>query len=259
MAISRIVCNFFWHRGPLNWVALASLKSFLSYRENEVVVYSYDPSTAPKIKGLSWLPADEIMPYEIAESYLLKMKSFAAVSHLFRYQLLLQKGGWFFDTDCILHRSLNGLNALPIVFGYQSRHSANVSVLKFPAGLKLFREMYDEAKELPPEFYQWGMTGAQLFQKYVEKYQLRNYGLSANYFYPVKFSEICAFTTKLSIPSNTVIVHMWNETLTKHNFKRYQIHNSVLGEVSEPAIWKLLRIRDKAVWHLQNFLKPRTA
>ncbi len=216
----KIVCRFFWYEGPLNWTAQECLRSFLRFPENRVEVYSYDPSANPMFGGCEWKDAGEILDKKIAEGYRLSMGSYSAASNLFRYQLLYKKGGWYFDTDCILLKPLAALDERDVVFGYQGENAPNVAVMKFSAGLPMFKEMYATCLEIEPSRYVWGMAGPQLFQTAIRKYNLESFGLPPQYFYPVHFSQVDLMRSRIVFSPDTHILHLWNEILRKNEWEK---------------------------------------
>jgi len=228
--------QMFWYEGRPNWIAEASIRSFVSFSDVEVDVYSYDPDGDPGIDGCVWKDAREILDFEVAESYRKNMKSYSSSSNLFRYRLLYLKGGWYFDTDCILHRRLDSLFDRPMVFGKESPQWCVVGVLRFPAGMDMFQQMYDECVAIPPEKYRWGMAGPKMFHKHVKANGLEHLALPPVYFYPVHFTQIARFKKPLVLDERTFIVHLWNEALRRKGWQEGDLHPTVLSPTETQSV-----------------------
>jgi hypothetical protein len=90
--------------GPLSTLEKLCLASFL-HHSYAVHLYTYG-EVAGVPEGVVKIPGDEILPRErlfLAPG--VQAQSFAAFSDLFRYELLVQRGGWWFDMDfvCLRH------------------------------------------------------------------------------------------------------------------------------------------------------------
>ena len=94
------VAQFLWVHGSLSTMEKICLQSFLNHGY-EVHLYTYGtvtgvPNGVKRCDGQEILPADRLF---LAKG--VTGESYASFSDLFRYHLLLQKGGWWFDTDCL--------------------------------------------------------------------------------------------------------------------------------------------------------------
>jgi hypothetical protein len=113
---------------------------------------------------------------------------YIVASDLFRYKLLYEKGGWYFDTDCLLLKPLTPLFDRDYVFGWELETSVNNAVLKFPKGDELLDQLYKECVQINPETYTpW--TVHTLFHQYLKKFNLIDQALPRNYFYPISPRE----------------------------------------------------------------------
>ena len=87
-----------WIGSPLSIMERLSIKSFLD-NGHEYHLYTYDelkdvPAGTVIKDGNEILPASAIFKYKDRPSY-------SAFSNFFRYKLLLERGGWWVDTDVI--------------------------------------------------------------------------------------------------------------------------------------------------------------
>jgi hypothetical protein len=105
--------HFFWHGPPLSGYERACLASF---REHgfRVVLWSYAGVQAPI--GIERADAREVLP----EAHLGRWNqagvpgSLPAFSNAFRYQLLADHDGWWFDTDNLCLRPVEDFAAIPV-------------------------------------------------------------------------------------------------------------------------------------------------
>lgn len=103
--MSMDIAQFLWVEGRLSVIEKLCLSSFL-YHGYKVHLYSYgDLVGVPD--GVIQISGEEIVPKE--KVFLAQgvggTPSYAPFSDFFRYELLLQKGGWWFDMDfvCVNH------------------------------------------------------------------------------------------------------------------------------------------------------------
>lgn len=102
---SSQIAQFLWVRGALSTMEKICLLSFLNHGY-AVHLYTYETVTGVP-DGVKLCNGQEILPRErlfLAQG--VTGESYAAFSDLFRYHLLLQKGGWWFDIDCLSIRQL---------------------------------------------------------------------------------------------------------------------------------------------------------
>ena len=91
----------FWHGRPLNPILLACLTSFIK-RGHEFHLYTYDELQVPT--GVKLKSAEAVLPRESMFSFVnpdTQEMDFGPFSDLFRFKLLMLKGGWWSDVDCI--------------------------------------------------------------------------------------------------------------------------------------------------------------
>ena len=191
------------------------------------------------------MDADEIMPYEIANSYARNF-GHAAAADLFRYALLFKKGGWYFDTDCLLIRRLNPLFDREYVFGLQDAQVANDAVLKYPPNDPSLNAMYQECIRFGAKKYRWGvvgrfarprgyflryhwgMFGPEMLTKHLKESGMIDKAVPREFFYPIHFTDTEAFRRPFTPSENTFIVHLWNEMLRRNGWDASDLDPSFL-------------------------------
>lgn len=103
--MSTDIAQFLWVEGRLSTMERLSLRSFLC-NGYEVHLYAYGPVYGLPC-GIKVFDAREVL----ADQYLalapgVTGNSYAYFSDLFRYELLRQRGGWWFDLDMVCVRHL---------------------------------------------------------------------------------------------------------------------------------------------------------
>jgi hypothetical protein len=160
------------------------------------------------------LPASRIFTYREYNTY-------AGFSNFFRYKLLLEKGGWWADTDTVCLRPFEFTS--PLVFSSERIHSAEVSggvpqvnagVLKAPAGSAIFKDAWDFCDAVDPKDLVWGQCGPALMGKLVKRHSLEQYVQPPEAFCPLDYPEwekqLHPDASWLFGPQ-TFAVHLWNE------------------------------------------------
>ena len=179
--------QFFWSEGPLNWISQLCLRSFTRF--SGVHLYSYDRDLNPGIQGCICHDANEYLSREIYERVKTSFggkygegSGYSRAADLFRYGLLHEKGGWYFDTDCLLIKPLTPLFDRDYVFGWARPTLVNNAVLKFPKGDVMLDELYKECVGKSPEICLVPGT-VSLFTQYLKKFNLIDRALPRDYFY----------------------------------------------------------------------------
>ncbi|WP_228747737.1 glycosyltransferase [Bradyrhizobium sp. BR 10289] len=194
------------------------LKSFVKLG-HRVELFTYDFS---KLDVPDWIvrrDASEIWPSDRVLTYKkdIGAGSFALHSNLFRYALLYKMGGWWTDLDVILLRDTIPQTDFFFTMETADPTRATFSVIKFPAGHPAMSEARDQcisAGERP--FY--GETGADLFSRVVQKYELTDFAHPMQSAYPISALDV----SRLFDPgereplqqqcANSCFLHLFNET-----------------------------------------------
>ena len=102
IAMAGNVFQSLWIGSELSVMEQLSIRSFLA-NGHEFHLYTYQdikgipPGTTVVRSGAEILPADQIFCYQKGYG----KGSYAAFSNLFRYKLLLERGGWWTDLDSV--------------------------------------------------------------------------------------------------------------------------------------------------------------
>jgi len=176
--------------------------------------------------------------------------SYAGFSDRFRYKLLLEKGGWWVDSDVIC------LN--PFIFDqeyvfacemfrdtYRNAEISKVAtcVIKTPAGSKIMDYCYNKSIQKALNEIYWGEVGPDLLTKAVSKFGMQQFVTNYKIFCPIPWTHFLALVSDNfdgestnKVLSNSFAIHFWNEL-----WRRYKINkNSIFPPNS---IFELLKKR----------------
>ena len=129
------------------------------------------------------LPESEIFVYAKG----IGKGSYAAFSDLFRYKLLLDRGGWWVDLDMVALRPFEFDRQY--VFGYESPGTICTSVIRSPAGGGLVRRCYEEADRRRGDI-EWGEIGPALLTCAVREFRFAGMVEPAVVFHPIDWRHV---------------------------------------------------------------------
>ena len=193
------------------------MASFLAHG-HEYHLYTYDAvSNVPP--GAVIKDANEILP----KSSIFKYRdhdSYAGFANCFRYKLLLERGGWWADTDVICLRPFDFTT--DHVFSSESDglagFYANNGVIKAPRGSKVMARAWDVCQSKNPALLVWGETGPGLMRQIVTG-NLSQYIQAPEIFCPLNLGD----WNKMLEPGGVTInpasysIHLWNKVWTLDN------------------------------------------
>lgn len=154
------------------------------------------------------LPESSVFQYRSHASY-------AGFANWFRYQLLLQKGGWWVDTDLVCLKPFDFKGEY--VFASEPAVGAGVitnAVMKAPEGAEILRYAAGVCAAKDSATLVWGETGPRLLAEAVSRFNLNSYVAEPDVFCPVPFREwktVLDPTGDMVSPAQCHAVHLWNE------------------------------------------------
>ncbi len=175
-----------WIGESLGALGRLSLTSFLR-QGHGVHLYCYDavadvPNGVTLKDGNEILPASSIFCYEGGPG----KGSVAAFANLFRYKLLLEKGGWWVDADIVCLKPFEFPE--PVVFASeharQASHITN-AVMKLPAGHVVAHLCFEAAHTHAKPALRWGEIGPQLLDEVVTANGFTRFVQDARVFCPL--------------------------------------------------------------------------
>ncbi len=224
--------NSLWIGNELSLMEILSIKSHLK-QGHEYHLWTYDlikniPSDVIIERGQEILHASEIFSYKTGEG----KGSYSAFSNLFRYKLLLERGGWWSDTDVVAlkpfdfkddfvfasERSLNGFS------------SPTTCVIKLPANSEIAKYCYTYASQIDRNTLDWGTIGPKLLTKAIFLHKLDKFVESPTCFCPINW-----FDAQQDPPMHRDVnldcshaVHLWHEMWRRKSINKNEFHSNTL-------------------------------
>jgi hypothetical protein len=227
-----INANFFWHGPALSLYETACLSSFVRHGiEARLHTFNTElkvPAGVRLVDASALARPEEVLAYTQGGH----AGSIAAFTDIFRYRVLSQAPGWWFDTDvfCLkdaaryaaLEASSNGL-----LLGLEEPGKVNGAVL-YVSDPELAKTLERKANAIGRTF-EWGAIGPGLVTKFMQAFPDRVTALTQQSFYPIHYLEVerffrpDAFEGCLAACEEAVCVHLWNEFL-----RRWKIPKNML-------------------------------
>jgi mannosyltransferase OCH1-like enzyme len=201
-----------WIGPELSVMERMSIASFLAHgHEYHLYVYGDVKGVPP---GVVVRDANEILPASMVFQYK-HSKSYAGFANFFRYQLLLNKGGWWVDTDVVCLKPFEFADEH--VFASEEHKGlriANNGIIKAPAASELMAYVCQVCRAKDPEQITWGETGPRLLDAAIRRFSLERHTKPHQVFCPLGFEE----WDKVLDPDagalpgeESYAVHLWNE------------------------------------------------
>lgn len=201
-----------WIGSYLSAMEQLSVASFLR-NGHQYHLYVYDEVRNVPI-GAILRDASEILPAADIFQYR-ERPSFAGFSNFFRYKLLLERGGWWADSDMVCLRPFDFID--DYVFSSEMSKGlavVNCGAIKTPPGSKVMAYAWEACKAKDPQQIVWGETGPRLMAEAVERHSLDQYVRAEHVFCPIPFWEwqkILEPNSDLVFDESVYAIHLWNE------------------------------------------------
>jgi mannosyltransferase OCH1-like enzyme len=198
-----------WIGPELSVMEQLSIASFLE-NGHEYHLYVYDavksvPARAVIKDAVEILPAGRIFQYKHQASY-------AGFANFFRYKLLLDRGGWWVDTDVICLKAFDFEDEY--VFATETdgeREVVSSGVIKAPAGSEVMAYAWEVCEQRDPRELKWGETGPRLMTEAVGRFSLELFKKPSRYFNPLDYREWRRVLEPGELYEDSYAVHLWNE------------------------------------------------
>ena len=212
VAAENRVVQGLWIGADLSKMEQLSITSFLQ-NGHEYHLYVYDnvlnvPAGTVVKNASDILPRSSIFQYKHTPSY-------AGFANFFRYKLLLERGGWWTDTDVVCLRSLDFVDEY--VFATEIFRHVEVAtscIIKAPAGSDVMAHCWKVCQAKDTASLRWGETGPGLMAEAVREFSLQRYLRPAYIFCPVRYQDWNTVLEPASFDQlnlNCYTLHLWNE------------------------------------------------
>jgi mannosyltransferase OCH1-like enzyme len=201
-----------WIGPELSVMEQLSISSFLK-NGHEYHLYIYDEvHSIPE--GTCVRDAGEILPSSSIFQYK-QYPTYAGFSNFFRYKLLLERGGWWVDTDTICLRPFD----FPEEHVFSSEmcrglEVVNSGIIKAPRGSEVMAYAWGVCQTKNPEQLVWGETGPRLMGEAVRECSLEQYKKPHFVFCPIGYPEwnkVLESDMELLTSESIYAIHLWNE------------------------------------------------
>jgi hypothetical protein len=216
----RIAVQGLWFDGALPLLQQISVASFLA-NGHDYHLYTY--GTVEDVPpGTKFMDAGEILP----RSSVFPDRGgtgFAAFADIFRYKLLLERGGWWVDTDFVCLRVFD----FEKEYVFSSEHAAppangavpNNGVLKAPPGAPVMRHALDVCESKDLDRIVWAELGPALMAEAIPRFSLEWAVAAPEVFCPVpwfRFDALVDPELQLEFGREVYAVHGWNALWRRH-------------------------------------------
>lgn len=216
-----------WVKGALPPMQELSIRSFLAHG-HRYDLYSYDE--IPNLPfGARLLPGNLILPEVSIFSMRLGVPHAGSVSpfsNLFRYKLLLERGGWWADLDVVCLRRFDFTSQW--IFASERREEGGLltatCVIKGAPGSELLRECYERARSHEELDTVWASTGPHLLHSLVEQHGLTEFMVQPDTFCPIDWWRAVELLEPGKIPPHSYAVHLWNEMWRQAGWSKEPIY-----------------------------------
>lgn len=208
------VVQSLWIGDALSKVEQISINSFLR-NGYEFHLYTYSPiSNIPQDVVIK--DAREILP----ENEI--FKPYGTFSDLFRYKLLLDKGGWWVDLDAVCLKPFDFDRFY--VFGKLSHWIICNGVMYVnKKGDRFFYDLFNKTKNIlsTKKIVPWATIGPILLTDRIKKHHLNWFVLGPEIFIPIHYSNIeNIFCENGNIPKTAYSIHLFNEEITRRKYNK---------------------------------------
>ena len=158
---SREPVQSLWIGDALSTLERLSIASFLD-NGFEYHLYVYQ-EVASVPRGTLVKDAREILPETMIFRYT-RFESYSGFSNYFRYKLLLERGGWWMDTDvvCLKPFQFDRPHVFSSEPGREGGECVASGIIKAPVGSPAMRFAWETCLRTDPKTLFWGETGPRL-------------------------------------------------------------------------------------------------
>ena len=209
-ASNRIIQGL-WIGEELSAMEQLSIASFVA-NGHDYHLYAYDHiRNVPD--GAALMDASEILPRSRAFQYTAHA-TWSGFANFFRYKLLLDRGGWWADTDLICLKPFDFESEYVFSSEFSvGRQMVNIGAIKAPRGSDVMQYAWGVCQTKDPSKLVWGETGPQLMEDAVIRYSLERSVQSWKTFCPLGFREWRNLLHPEAgvFENESYAIHLWHE------------------------------------------------
>lgn len=146
-------------------------------------LYSYEAIMVPQGVGLR--KADKIVS---KDRLFMALDSYSPFSNLFRYELLLQKGGWWVDADVLCLRRPDPCQPSEI-YAWEDARYINCGQIRLKKGSIIAESAVRKLSRIDFSKIDWGETGPRLTTEVIKELELHHLAAERQVFYPIHWAE----------------------------------------------------------------------
>jgi hypothetical protein len=198
-----------WIGSGLSAMEQLCIRSFLA-NGHEFHLYTYQPMEGIP-EGTIHRDGNEILPASMVFRDR-DIESFSGFADLFRYKLLLERGGWWVDMDIVCLRPLPDPDEY--AFALENANFLGNCVLFSPAGSAPLEYVWDVARKKEPAKLAWCEIGPPLVQDAVNRFGLQRSVMPPPAFCPVPSSrwyDTFVPGRRTEFGPESLGVHLWHE------------------------------------------------
>jgi hypothetical protein len=236
-----------WIGGELSPMEQLSIASFL-HHGHTFDLYVYDEVTNVPA-GTTLRDANEILPRARIFRYR-EHDTVSGFSNYFRYRMLLERGGWWVDTDVVCLRPFDFES--DHVFASEATRDGSTPtscVIRAPRGSAAMQLAWERCDARDVTSLGWGETGPRLVKEIVRDCALDQFVQPPEVFCPVPFF---AWRTIVEgpppqFPGATRAIHLWNDMWRRAGVRKddvpegtlyAELMEQVLGESRIARLWR---------------------
>jgi len=209
MRDSNRVVQSLWIGSDLSALERLSIQSFLR-NGHKFVLFTYgDVGNVPE--GTTVKDANKII--DLSDLHYKDFPKLALFADFFRYKLLMERGGWWVDTDTVCLRPFDFESEY--VFSSEDQKKGphiNNGMIKVPAKSEIMRWCWEKCLEMEIPNMVWGSSGPSLMKTAIENFELENHVCSPQTFCPIPWWDVEKLPdpdVALTIPRTAYAVHLW--------------------------------------------------
>lgn len=215
--------NFFWHGPGLSCYEQACVSSFV-HHGFAVRMWTYGEIHVPD--GVELCDAELVYPRSQTARYTQAgaKGSLPCFTDFFRYKLLSENDGWWFDSDVLCLKDSDDFSFdSGCVFGFEDADFINGAALKIPSHLA--SDLLARANAIGAEqdwCFEWGQVGPKLLTSTLKSAGLAGFAQPEAVFYPIHYSDALAVLDPEQAEAvaekcaGSLTCHLWNAMLRWH-------------------------------------------